>query len=58
MVVGSEAAHTPSLFIWFSSSSDDTTSGGAQAKHAVSPGNTYYMWPLIAFSETPLSNQT
>ena len=34
-----------------------TTSGGAHAKHAVSPGMTVWMWPLTAFSLTPLSIQ-
>jgi hypothetical protein len=38
IVVGRDAAHTPSLFIECSSPSFATTRGGAQAKHAVSPG--------------------
>ena len=38
MVVGSEAAHTPSRFSVRSSMPDATTSGGTHAKHAVSPG--------------------
>ena len=38
IVVGSDAAHTPSLLISFSSPSFAITRGGAQAKHAYSPG--------------------
>jgi hypothetical protein len=38
IVVGKEAAQTPSLFIAFSSSSYATTNGGAHAKQADSPG--------------------
>ena len=40
IVVGSEAAQTPSLLISFSLPSSAITIGGAQAKHAVSPGKT------------------
>ena len=38
MVVGREAAQTPSRFSVFSSMFEATTRGGAQAKHADSPG--------------------
>jgi hypothetical protein len=38
MVVGSDAAHTPSRFSVFSSIPDATTSGGTHAKHAEDPG--------------------
>ena len=40
MVVGSDAAHTPSRLSVRSSMPDATTSGGTHAKHAVSPGMT------------------
>ena len=40
MVVGSDAAHTPSRFSVLSSMPEATTSGGTHAKHAVSPGMT------------------
>ena len=42
IVVGRLAAQTPSLFSVFSSMPEATTSGGAHAKHAVSPGDTYW----------------
>ena len=38
MVVGREAAQTPSFFSVFSSILEATTRGGAQPKQAVSPG--------------------
>lgn len=38
MVVGSEAAQTPSRLRVRSSISEATTSGGAHSKHAVRPG--------------------
>jgi len=41
MVVGSDAAQTPSRLMEFSSPSFATTKGGAQAKQAVSPGTFY-----------------
>ena len=53
MVVGSDAAHTPSRFNVFSSIPDATTSGGTHAKHAVSPGTIVCTCPLTASSETP-----
>ena len=40
MVVGKDAAQTPSRFNVFSSVPSATTSGGAHAKQAVSPGET------------------
>ena len=40
MVVGSDAAHTPSRLSVRSSMPEATTSGGTHAKHAVSPGIT------------------
>ena len=41
MVVGRLAAQTPSRFSVRSSMLEATTRGGAHAKHAVSPGDTY-----------------
>lgn len=38
IVVGKDAAHTPSLFISYSSPSSAIIKGGAQAKQADSPG--------------------
>lgn len=38
MVVGRDAAQTPSRFNVFSSSPSATIKGGAQVKHAVTPG--------------------
>lgn len=38
IVVGKLAAHTPSFFMLFSSMPEATIKGGAQTKHAVSPG--------------------
>jgi len=57
MVVGKLAAQTPSLLIACSSPEFATTSGGAQAKQADSPGTKCWIWPDIAFSLTPDSNQ-
>lgn len=56
IVVGKDAAHTPSLLIWASLSST-TARGDAQAKQAVIPGIKNYTWDYNASSETPLSNQ-
>jgi len=56
IVVGKEAAQTPSLLIVCSFSST-TARGVAQPKQAVSPGIMTWMWPEIASSETPDSNQ-
>ena len=53
IVVGKLAAQTPSLLRVFSSMLEATTKGGAQAKHAVSPGIKNWMWPETAFSLTP-----
>lgn len=53
MVVGSDAAHTPSRLSVRSSMPDATTSGGTHAKQAVTPGMTTWMWPDTASSLTP-----
>lgn len=45
MVVGREAAQTPSRLSVRSSISDATTSGGAHSKHAVRPGEMNWMCP-------------
>lgn len=55
IVVGRDAAHTPSRFSVRSSMPEATTSGGAHSKQAVSPGTSSWMWPLTASSLTPLS---
>jgi hypothetical protein len=57
IVVGREAAHTPSRFNVLSSIPLATISGGAHWKHADSPGTMNWMCPETAFSETPLSIQ-
>mmetsp|Transcript_13556 Transcript_13556/g.50754 ORF Transcript_13556/g.50754 Transcript_13556/m.50754 type:complete len:204 (+) Transcript_13556:190-801(+) len=57
IVVGSDAAHTPSRFSVFSSIPLATTSGGTHAKHAVDPGIMTWICPETASSETPLSIQ-
>lgn len=54
IVVGNDAAQTPSLFIYASLSST-TATGTAHAKHAVSPGMINYICDDIASSLTPLS---
>ena len=51
MVVGREAAHTPSRLRVRSSIPDATTSGGTHSKHAVSPGMRSCMWPVVAHSD-------
>ena len=53
MVVGSDAAHTPSRLRVFSSIPEATTSGGTHAKHAVAPGSITCTCPLTASSLTP-----
>lgn len=58
IVVGSDAAHTPSRLSVFSSMPDATMSGGAHSKHASSPGLSSWMWPETASSETPDSSHT
>lgn len=45
IVVGSEAAHTPSRLSVRSSISEATTSGGAHSKHAVRPGEMNWICP-------------
>uniref|UniRef100_A0A2M3ZR12 Putative secreted peptide n=1 Tax=Anopheles braziliensis TaxID=58242 RepID=A0A2M3ZR12_9DIPT len=57
IVVGRLAAQTPARLSVFSSMFSATTSGGAQAKQAVSPGRKNWMCPETAFSDTPDSNQ-
>jgi len=56
MVVGSEAAQTPSRFILCSLFSI-SAKGGMQQKQEVSPGTMIWKWHDIAFSETPDSTQ-
>ena len=58
IVVGSDAAHTPSRRSVFSSIPDATIKGGLHAKHAVAPGFIVCTCPDTASSETPLSIQT
>ena len=55
MVVGSEAAHTPSRLRVRSSMPEATTSGGAHSKQAVSPGTTSWMWPLTCDAPAAVS---
>merc|ERR1719253_2085979 len=55
IVVGSDAAQTPSRLMAFSSPSSATTIGGAHWKQASSPGTSSWMCPDTAFSLTPLS---
>mmetsp|Transcript_8381 Transcript_8381/g.19734 ORF Transcript_8381/g.19734 Transcript_8381/m.19734 type:complete len:219 (-) Transcript_8381:835-1491(-) len=56
IVVGSDAAQTPSRFMLFSSSPVATTAGGAHSKQAVLPGTIVCMCPETAFSDTPDSS--
>ena len=51
IVVGKLAAQTPSRLSVFSSIFEATTKGGAQAKHANSPGLTSWMWPELKLSK-------